>query len=162
MLDGFFKEKIMRLTRAAEYAVRCIVYLTLQGRGVLVKRQKIADEADIPSHFLAKIVQDLARAGLIEIRQGSMGGLALLRDPETITLLEVVEIMIGEIFLNDCVALPDSCNVSYSCSVHKVWMRARDQLRDTLRRVTFAELAQKGPCVPILSKVEAATALNNY
>ena len=62
----------MWLTRAAEYAIRCVLYLTQQGRGVLVKRQKIADEADIPSHFLAKIAQDLARAGLIEIRQGSV------------------------------------------------------------------------------------------
>ena len=146
----------MRLTRAAEYAIRCVLYLTQQGRGVLVKRQKIADEADIPSHFLAKIAQDLARAGLIEIRQGSLGGLALLRDPKSITLLAVVETMIGEIFLNDCVALPDSCKVSYNCSVHQIWMRARDQLRRTLEEVTFDQLAQEGPCIPILPAVEAA------
>ena len=149
----------MRLTRAAEYAIRCIVYLAQQGRGILVKRQKIADEADIPSHFLAKIAQDLAKAGLIEIRQGSLGGLALLKDPKSITLLEVVEVMIGEIFLNDCVALPDSCKLSYSCSVHKVWLRARDQLRDTLERVTFDQLAKEDSCVPILPPVEAATAI---
>jgi len=147
----------MRLTRAAEYAIRCIVYLTQQGRRIVVKRQKIADEAGIPSHFLAKIAQDLARANLIEIRQGSLGGLALLKDPKTITLLEVVEIMIGEIFLNDCVALPESCNISYNCSVHKVWMRARDQLRETLEQVTFYQLAKEGPCVPILPMVDAAT-----
>ncbi len=149
----------MRLTRAAEYAIRCIVYLTAQGRGVLVKRQKIAGEADIPSHFLAKIAQDLARAGLIEIRQGSLGGLVLLRDPKSITLLEVVEVMIGEIFLNDCVALPDSCKISHSCSVHKVWMQARDQLRDTLERVTFDQLVKEGSCVPIPPTVEAARAI---
>lgn len=150
----------MRLTRAAEYAIRCIIYLTVQGHGVLVKRRKIAGEADIPSHFLAKIAQELARAGLIEIRQGPLGGLVLLKDPKSITLLEVVEVMIGEIFLNDCVALPDSCRISHSCSVHKVWLRARDQLRDTLEGVTFDQLAQEGSCVQALPSMEAATAIN--
>lgn len=139
---------------AAEYAIRCILYLTQQGQGVLVKRLKIAEEADIPSHFLAKIAQDLARGNLIEIRQGSRGGLALIKNPTSITLLEVVEIMIGEIFLNDCVALPDSCKVSYSCSVHQIWMQARDQLRNTLEGVTFDQLAKKGPCVPILPEMD--------
>ncbi|RTZ97414.1 MAG: Rrf2 family transcriptional regulator [Deltaproteobacteria bacterium] len=144
----------MRLTRAAEYAIRCILYLTLQGRGIVVKRQTIASEADIPPHFLAKIAQDLARAGLIETRQGPQGGIALIKDAKAISLLTVVEIMIGQIFLNDCVALPDSCKVSYNCSVHQVWMRARDQLRATLAEVTFDQLAHEGPCVPILPEFE--------
>jgi Rrf2 family protein len=146
---------MMRLTRAAEYAIRCVLYLTIQGRGVVVKRRKIATEADIPSHFLAKIAQQLAKAGLIEIRQGPLGGLALLKDSKSITLLTVVETMIGKIFLNDCVELPGSCKVYYNCSVHKIWIRARDQLRETLAAVTFDQLAQDGPCVPILPALSA-------
>ena len=58
----------MRLTRAGEYAVRCMLYLCREGRGVLTNRQEIADSADIPAHFLAKIAQQLAKAGLIEIK----------------------------------------------------------------------------------------------
>jgi len=138
----------MRLTRAAEYAVRCMVYLAQQGKGVLAIRQEIAVSADIPPHFLAKIAQDLARAGFIEIRQGARGGFVLLKDPKSITLLEVVETMIGEIYLNDCVANPGSCKASASCSVNKVWMQARDQLRETLGQVTFGQLIEGDPCVP--------------
>ena len=115
----------MRLTRAGEYAVRCMVYLAQQGKGVLTGRQDIAGHADIPPHFLAKIAQDLARAGFIEIRQGARGGFVLLKEPQSITLLAVVETMIGEIYLNDCVANPGSCKASPTCSVHQVWMRAR-------------------------------------
>jgi Rrf2 family iron-sulfur cluster assembly transcriptional regulator len=91
----------MRLTRAAEYAIRCIIYLAKQGRGVLANKNDIAERAEIPPHFLAKIGQDLAKAGLIEIRQGARGGFVLLKEPRDITLLEVVETMIGEIYLND-------------------------------------------------------------
>lgn len=134
-----------------------MVYLAGQGKGVLTSRQEIADQADIPGHFLAKIAQDLAKAGFIEIRQGARGGFVLLREPENISLLEVVETMIGEIYLNDCVARPSSCNVTSSCTVHRVWMDARDQLRETLRQVNFAWLVQEKSCVstlPLATPVE--------
>lgn len=137
----------MRLTRAGEYAVRCILYLSKKGKGVLVSRKEIAEHAVIPGHFLAKIAQELARAGMIEISQGAKGGFRLLINPGEITLLQVVETMIGEIFLNDCVVRPESCEVSPDCSVHNVWMAARDQLRNTLGGVTFAQLIQQPVCI---------------
>jgi Rrf2 family protein len=127
----------MRLTRAAEYAIRCMIHLCRQGRGSLASRQAIADQAGIPAHFLAKIAQDLAKAGFIEIRQGA-----------NITLLEVVETMIGEIHLNDCIARPAGCQHSYHCAVHRVWLDARDQLRETLRRVSFDQLLNDTSCLP--------------
>ena len=137
----------MRLTRAGEYAVRCILYLSKKGKGVLVSRKEIAEHAVIPGHFLAKIAQELARAGMIEISQGAKGGFRLLINPGEITLLQVVETMIGEIFLNDCVVRPESCEVSPDCSVYNVWMAARDQLRNTLGGVTFAQLIQQPVCI---------------
>ena len=139
----------MRLTRAAEYAIRCMVYLAGRGRGILTSRQEIAERADIPTHFLAKIAQDLARAGFIEIRQGARGGFVLLKEPASITLLEVVETMIGEIYLNDCVARPGSCEITYNCTVHRVWMEARDQLRGLLSGVNFAQLIEEKSCIPL-------------
>ncbi|HHO47475.1 MAG TPA: Rrf2 family transcriptional regulator [Desulfobacteraceae bacterium] len=139
----------MRLTRAAEYAIRCVLYLTQLGPGRLASRKEIAEHAEIPPPFLAKIAQDLARAGLIEIRQGAKGGFVLLKDPKEITLLEVVETMIGEIYLNDCVARPSSCNAMEACGVHRVWLHARNQLRETLRRATFDTLIRDRLCIRI-------------
>ena len=43
---------------------------------------------------------------------------------------------------------PGSCKASSACSVNKIWMQAREQLRETLGRVTFAQLVEEGPCVP--------------
>jgi Rrf2 family protein len=143
----------MRLTRAAEYAVRCVIYLSRQGQGILISRQEIAEQADIPTHFLAKIAQDLARAGLIEIRQGARGGFLLSKRPAAISLLDVVETMIGEIHLNDCVARPAGCKVSSHCAVHRVWQGARDQLRNTLRQVRFDQLILDTSCLPSYPQV---------
>ena len=137
----------MRLTRAGEYAVRCVLYLASQGEGVVCNRKQIAAEMDIPDQFLGKIAQQLARSGFIEIVQGARGGLKLTASPANLTLLDVVEVVIGEIFLNDCVIRPESCRRSQACSVHQVWDKARSQLRDTLRQATFSSLLEENSCL---------------
>jgi Rrf2 family iron-sulfur cluster assembly transcriptional regulator len=144
----------MRLTRAGEYAVRCVMCLTSNGgTEAVVSRQFIADCGDIPSHFLAKIAQQLSRAGIIEILQGARGGYRLLVPPEKLSLLDVIEAIIGEIFLNDCVIRPESCHASSICTVNNVWMQARDQLRETLAQVTFAKLAEEKSCCVLQNKI---------
>ena len=141
----------MRLTRAGEYAVRCVLYLAKKGDGELVSRQEIAEECDVPSHFLAKIAQQLAKAGIIEILQGAKGGYRLIKRPDKITLLDVIETIIGEIFLNDCVLRPESCHKSLDCAVNRVWIKARDQLRGNLSEVTFADLMKDESCCIVSS-----------
>lgn len=136
----------MRLTRAGEYGVRCVLYLAGKGQGVHVGRKEVADRTDTPSHFLAKIAQQLAKAGIIEILQGAGGGYRLLKPPAQISLLEVIEAIIGEISLNDCVTRPDSCKNSSVCTVHRVWNKARNQLRNTLAETDFGQLAGAPSC----------------
>lgn len=137
----------MRLTRQGEYAVRCILYLCSQSTGKVVNRREIATAMEIPKQFLGKIAQQLARSGFIEIVQGAKGGYRLLMAPREITLLDVVESAIGEIFLNDCVMNPASCRRSPFCSIHRVWEKARKQLRDTLRKETFEDLLITENCI---------------
>jgi Rrf2 family protein len=136
----------MKITMAAEYAVRCVLYLARQGQDVLVSRQEIADLTRTPTKFLAKIAQDLAKAGIITIKQGAKGGYSLHRDPQAINMLIVVEAIIGEISLNDCTVRPEICPASLNCSANLVWQHARQQVRETLRQATFADLARQGGC----------------
>jgi Rrf2 family iron-sulfur cluster assembly transcriptional regulator len=137
----------MRLTRAGEYAVRCVLYLCGQDRGLIVPRREVAQSMEIPEQFLGKIAQQLARAGILEIVQGAKGGLRLVVAPDQVTLLDVVEAVIGEIFLNDCLLRSSSCSRVNSCAVHQVWLKARAQLRETLASATFAELLKDKVCV---------------
>ncbi|OGQ87336.1 MAG: Rrf2 family transcriptional regulator [Deltaproteobacteria bacterium RIFOXYD12_FULL_56_24] len=136
----------MRLTRAGEYGIRCVRHLAIHGQGKLVSRKEIASRTEVPPHFLAKIAQQLARAGIIEILQGANGGYRLLNDPAKITLLAVIEAIIGEISLNDCVGRPESCRDSALCTVHRVWNKANQQLRATLQEADFATLAREDAC----------------
>jgi Rrf2 family protein len=136
----------MRLTKAGEYAIRCALYMSYQGMGVVVSKKEIACAMDIPAQFLGKIAQQLARSGIIEIVQGSKGGYRLLVSAEKLTLLDVVEAVIGEIYLNDCVVRPESCSRISACAIHRVWETARDQLRETLRKADFKGILADKSC----------------
>ncbi len=145
----------MRLTKAGEYAIRCALFLSFQGMGVVVSKKEIARVMDIPAQFLGKIAQQLARAGIIEIVQGSKGGYRLLVPSEKLTMLDVVEAVIGEIFLNDCVVRPGSCSRISACAIHRVWKTARDQLRETLRQADFKDiLADKNCTIELMEAMQ--------
>jgi len=131
----------MRLTRAGEYAVRCVVHLATIEKGKVVSRKEVARAMDIPEPFLGKITKQLTLAGILDVVQGARGGYRLATDPRKISLLEVVEAIMGKICLNDCVDRPESCHRNPICTVHPVWKNARDQLRETLGGVSFYELS---------------------
>lgn len=136
----------MEITRATEYAVRCVLHLALEPQERVVPRREIAAAREIPEQFLGKIAQRLARAGIIRILQGARGGYQLVQPPGQLTLLAVVEAAEGPLELNTCVLHPRACSRTCVCAAHRVWSAARRQLRGTLAAVTFAELAaQEGP-----------------
>lgn len=131
----------MEITRATEYAVRCVLHLAMEPAGRVVPRREIALAREIPEQFLGKIAQRLARAGLLRIHQGARGGFELALPPERLTLLQVVEAAEGPLSLNKCVMHAGDCSRSCACSAHRVWSEARRQLRATLAAATFADLA---------------------
>lgn len=142
----------MKLTRAAEYAIRCVLYLAKRPFGDVVSRRDVARDMDIPLAFLGKIAQALNKAGVIVVRQGAHGGYELALPPEDISLLMVVEAMDGEILINECLARPHDCGRSPHCAVHRVWTTARARFRETLAGVSFARLAAED----VLSTPECA------
>ena len=142
----------MRITRAGEYAVRCILYMSGREENQIVSRREISKDMDIPDQFLGKIAQQLARAGILEIIQGARGGYRLRKKPDKITLLDVVESVTGEIFLNDCLMNPVSCSRSGSCAVNAIWEKARNELRATLKDATFDRLLNEDSCISISLK----------
>ncbi len=133
----------MNLTRAGEYAIRCVLYLSTQDQQRVVKRREVAREMDIPGHFLGKIAQRLARAQIVEISQGARGGYRLLRPPSQISLLDVIVAVEGHMALNQCLIRPESCNRSNFCAVHQIWHQAREALLEVLRGADFASLARQ-------------------
>ena len=81
-------EICMRLTRAGEYAVRCVLYLAAQRPGQVCNRKAIARAMGIPDQFLGKIAQQLAHAGLIEVAASDRYVDAMLARPDSISRIQ--------------------------------------------------------------------------
>jgi len=135
----------MRLTRQGDYAVRVMVDLAAQPQDVPIPRAQIQARQDVPGAYLAKIVQALARAGLVRTLPGSRGGVLLNAAPDAVTLLQVIEAIEGPIHLNRCVVAPGSCPRDRFCSVHPVWLRLQALVRRELEAVTISALAVPRP-----------------
>jgi Rrf2 family iron-sulfur cluster assembly transcriptional regulator len=132
----------MQITRAAEYAIRGVLYLCSQPAGSVCLLSEISERQQIPPSFLSKIFQNLSKAGIVSSTRGTGGGFTLIKDPKDITLLEVVEAIEGQISLNICLTNGQTCDRQMACAVHEVWQEAQEHLLDLLRKRTFAELAE--------------------
>ena len=131
----------MQLTREGEYGIRSVLHLALHTDDGVVQADAIAREQSIPVCFLRKILQTLARNGLVSSRRGAHGGFSLARPPEDITLLAVVEAVEGRVLLNTCVLGIGACQREAVCPVHPVWQEAQERLVTVLGRTTVADLA---------------------
>ena len=134
----------MQLTRAGEYAIRAIVYLSMQPEGKISLINEIAEVQEVPRSFLAKIIQTLTKVGLVRSHRGVKGGVTLARRPEEITLLEVIEKVEGPIFLNVCLIKQGYCHRDVTCPVHPVWREAQTALLGVLGSYTMDMLVDKG------------------
>ncbi len=130
----------MQLTRAADYAVRVMIHLASQPEGTVVSKTVLAKATEAPESFLSKILQTLARAGLIQARRGVEGGFSLLPRGARASLLDVVESIDGPIAINVCVISETSCHRHADCAAHEVWLRAQSAMLSVLREAKIAEM----------------------
>ena len=130
----------MQITRQADYAVRTVLHLARMEDRKLAATRTVAEEENIPPSFLAKIISQLAVAGLLHTSRGARGGVTLGRDPKDITLLEVVEAIDGPIQLNVCVGGDGACTFDETCPIRPVWCDAQVELVNRLKGTSFGDL----------------------
>ena len=132
---------MFRLSKAAEYAIRGVLYLSLQEKDKASGVDEIARIQDIPVAYLAKIFQTLAKKGFVRSFRGADGGFKLAKSPKDISLVDVIEVVEGPIFLNDCLIHSGYCSKDDLCPVHDLWKEAQKRFLDYLDNSSFEELA---------------------
>ena len=123
----------MIYSRSAEYAIRSFVYLARVPSGKYAMARRIAEQEQIPTHFLAKILQDLTRKGMLRSSKGPSGGFALRTPASQIRLLDLVEALDGR-------ALAES--VDEAPWVLDSWRDLHSRIMDYLERNTIADVAK--------------------
>jgi Rrf2 family iron-sulfur cluster assembly transcriptional regulator len=117
------------VTREADYAVRCVLEVARIGR---TSAAQVARMQSISPTFLGKIVQSLAKSGILATKRGVGGGIALAKDPSDITLLQVIEAVGGPLVINECLQSPDACGQVHNCPAYPYLCEAQDRLRESL------------------------------
>lgn len=130
----------MQITMLGEYAIRTMMHLAARGEDTVVNIREVSEKWDIPEAFLRKIIPRLIRAGYINSNRGNSGGIFLIRPAATITPLDILESVEGEISLNRCVLFPGECKRSTLCSMHEIWQEARINLRRVLNSKSISDL----------------------
>jgi len=131
------------ITRATEYAVRALLYLAQQPKSQIVLKKDICHTQDVTPAFLTKILQPLIKMGIVGSQRGVGGGFYLIKDPEEVTLLDVVMAQEGDLYLNICLEEEGICNRDRFCPTHDVWREVREGMMASLARYTLAELARR-------------------
>lgn len=137
----------MRISREADYAVRCLVHLASHpDRPVPVG--EIAGPQSIPPSFLAKILGRLARAGILSSTRGPGGGFRLAKPPGEITLRSVIVAVAGPLELTECLVEGGYCPRSDRCGGHEAWTEIREELGILLDRYTIGWLLSREKGIP--------------
>jgi Rrf2 family protein len=132
------------LSQKARYTIRAIQHLADRwGQGVSTMGE-IAEKQNIPRKFLAVILSELSREGLVLSRRGRDGGYALAIAPVDIRYGDVVRIMRGSLALVPCASRYahercQNCIEEEECRLRSLMLRVRDQTAEVLDSVTFAD-----------------------
>jgi Rrf2 family iron-sulfur cluster assembly transcriptional regulator len=132
----------MQITRAGEYAILGMLYLARQPANRHVMVEEISDAERIPKSFLAKIFQNLVKAGFVTSHRGAGGGFSLKRPASKITVLEILDCIEGPIHLQRCLEDAALCERKDNCPLCLLFREAQDHLTDVFSRTTLKDLMQ--------------------
>lgn len=125
--------------RDTDYAVRALAHLA-QTDGV-VAVSALAESVNVPQDFLRKIMQRLQRARLVRSAQGPLGGYALRKAAEGVTLLDVVTAVQGPVALNACLEDRGICRSVKVCALRHKLVSVQKDLNSWLEGITLADVA---------------------
>jgi Rrf2 family protein len=143
---------MLKLTKKADYGLISLRHLATARRGC-ASAKDIAEAYRIPLPLLSKVLQKLAKAGLLASEQGTNGGYKLARDPRDISTLEVIRTLDGPIILTHCFtehAEPVQCDQSALCPVREPLRKVHEGILKLLAGISVADLAEETP-IPILA-----------
>lgn len=128
----------MKFTKKTDYALRTMQFLARQwfngeaDKPHPVAVQSISEQSHLSLRFLQGIVSKLSKAKLLRTVPGVKGGIMLARDPEAISILDIIEAVEGRINLMNCMEHPEQCSDANGCSIMSVLHTAQSAMVTSL------------------------------
>ena len=135
----------MKISRKGEYALRAMIFLSLNYRKGPVHIQEISQKEKITKKFLEQILLELRKAGLLQSQRGAGGGYYLIKPPEKVTMAQVIRTVDGPLAPVSCVSrwAHVTCPYEKTCGLKSVMQEVRDSIAAILEGITFAEICRR-------------------
>jgi Rrf2 family protein len=143
---------MLRFTKRADYGLMAIHYIAIHDDLGAVSVKRIAEEFAIPQELLAKILQKLAKQGLIVSQNGPKGGYVLTRRASEISIGEVIRALEGPISIVSCLEDSD-CPQMERCSLRRPITKVQAAITQMLDTMSLAELTSED--VPEILTIKA-------
>ncbi len=133
---------MIKIGRLTDYGIVLMSFMASH-RDRAHNASEVAEEVHLPAPTVSKLLRELAREGLLESQRGAKGGYVLARDPDRISVAEIITVLEGPIALTACSTLSDDpdCEHESLCPVRGHWTRINRAIRDALEGVSLAEMA---------------------
>jgi Rrf2 family protein len=131
---------MLKLTKKADYALMAMKHLAEHEASCSAK--DISAAYGIPQEALAKILQRLAKAGLLHSQHGINGGYTLARPASRINAFEVIQAIDGPLFITSCITVRGECDQSDRCTIREPLRKVNLSIEEVLRRITISEMRE--------------------
>lgn len=132
----------MILSRTSQYAIQALIFMAAQPPGTTVLNRSAAEYLGVPAAYLAKIMRQLCKGGLLLSARGRQGGFTLAKGGEKTDLMRVVALIEGPEFIEACVLGLKVCDDRTACPMHHRWQPIKERVTALLREQTLDSLAR--------------------
>jgi Rrf2 family protein len=134
---------MLKLSKKADYGLIAVKHLATRGVEAAQSAGDIAEVYGISVTLLAKVLQKLARSGLVTAQHGSAGGYRLAKDPSEISALDVISAVDGPVFITSCTTTRGECFQSPKCTVREPLRRVNESIMQVLSTVTISQMSDE-------------------
>jgi Rrf2 family protein len=132
----------MILSRTSQYAIQALIFIATQPKGQPVLNREIASHLNVPSAYLAKIMQSLCKGNLLYSFRGRLGGFCLREGAEKTDLMQILTLTEGPGFTQECVLGLKVCSDATACPMHAKWQPIKKKVVSLLQEQTLEKLAK--------------------
>ena len=134
----------MQLTRTTDYAIRIVCYLAAQRQ--MISTSELSQELSVPSSYIPKITKKLKQAGIIKACEGIKGGYQIAKQPENISLMDVISCTESTMAISRCLEKEEDCSRNYiaCCKVHQILLDLQNIYNNRLESVKISDIIRPG------------------
>src|SRR5438309_11092285 len=140
---------MLKLTKKADYGLMAMRHLAEHAQGAACSAKDVAESYGIPQEALAKILQRLAKAGLLHSQHGINGGYTLARAAETISAFEVIRAIDGPLFITSCITVRGECDQTDRCNIREPLRKVNSSIEAVLKRIKISHMREEPDQVEI-------------